>query len=241
MKDDYSSGKNMIDVVVNLPEQLNSMMNEVSNKYSSEANKLDSTYPRRLFQTEQGISKADYEEKLNSMKEKFEKLNKYDISEFSKLGWDINFKEEDARALKIYFEDFDKKYDVFKSLVDDCDLYTDIINSRLKFKEIKISKGHGLSVHRVGNNQGIGLDKLSSGEKQEMILFYELIFNTKEESHILIDEPEISLHVEWQAKFMDDLLKIANQKGLKVTVATHSPQIIGNHWDINIDLGELHG
>ncbi len=40
---------------------------------------------------------------------------------------------------------------------------------------------------------------------------------------------------------MDDLLRIADYKNVKVTVATHSPQIISNHWDIQIDLGEMYG
>jgi len=57
----------------------------------------------------------------------------------------------------------------------------------------------------------------------------------------LIDEPELSLHIEWQVKFMDDLLSIANYKDFKVTVATHSPQILNKHWDIQVDLGELYG
>ena len=37
------------------------------------------------------------------------------------------------------------------------------------------------------------------------------------------------------------LLRIAEKKKFKVTVATHSPQIINNHWDIQIDLGEMYG
>lgn len=241
LNEDHRLGKNLVDVVVELPDQFKKMMNEVSNKYSSEANKLDSTYPGRLFETVHGISKEDYETKLNSMRDKFEKLNEYDISEFNNVNWKIDFNEEDARALKIYIEDFDKKYKVFESLVSDCDLFTSIVNSRLKFKEIKISKTNGIVVQGKEDGRVIELYKLSSGEKQEIILFYELIFNTKKNAHILIDEPEISLHVEWQIRFMDDLLKIAEYKQLRVTVTTHSPQIIANHWDINIDLGELYG
>jgi len=82
---------------------------------------------------------------------------------------------------------------------------------------------------------------LSSGEKQEIVLFYELIFGIDHNVQLLIDEPEISLHIEWQLKFMDDLLRVAKHKNLRVTVATHSPQIINNHWDIQIDLGEMYG
>mgnify|MGYP002186085282 FL=1 len=72
-------------------------------------------------------------------------------------------------------------------------------------------------------------------------MFYELIFESEKNTHLLIDEPEISLHIEWQLNFLNDLLKIVDKKQFKVTVATHSPQIISNHWDIQVDLGELSG
>ncbi len=40
---------------------------------------------------------------------------------------------------------------------------------------------------------------------------------------------------------MDDLQKVVNLKNLNVIVATHSAQIINNHWDKQIDLGEIYG
>lgn len=84
------------------------------------------------------------------------------------------------------------------------------------------------------------MSQLSSGEKQEIILFYKLIFETPENTLLLIDEPEISLHIAWQKKFMDDLYKIIKFKNLNVIVATHSPQIINHRWENQIDLGELY-
>jgi len=219
-------------------------MNQVSSKYSSEANRLDSSYPNRLFKTEKGITKDEYEMSLESMNKKFEKLNKYNISDIKRLGEQVEFLEEHSKALKIYFDDFEKKYKVFEDFIEQLDLFTDIINSRLNFKEIRISREDGIVVYKSNNlkkNERLSLEQLSSGEKQEIILFYELIFESEKNIHLLIDEPEIFLHIEWQLKFMDDLLRIAEKKKFKVTVATHSPQIINNHWDIQIDLGEMYG
>lgn len=229
-----------INVIEELPSKLINKMNEVSSNYSSEANKLDSSYPIRLFQTTTGISQDEYNECMKSMNLKFDKLKKYNISDIQKLENRNLFQEEHSKALKVYFDDFDEKYNVFSGFIDQLDLFTDIINSRLKFKEIKISKENGIEVFK-SNNEKLKLNQLSSGEKQEIILFYELIFESGEEVHLLIDEPEISLHIEWQMSFMDDLLKISKKKKLKVTIATHSPQIINNHWDIQVDLGELYG
>lgn len=236
--------KQTINVIEELPNQFKNIMNRVSSKYSSEANILDSSYPNRLFKTEKGITKDEYEMSLESMNKKFEKLNKYNISDIKRLGEQVEFLEEHSKALKIYFDDFEKKYEVFEDFIDQLDLFTEIINSRLKFKEIRISREDGIAVYKSNTskkNERLHLEQLSSGEKQEIILFYELIFESEKNIHLLIDEPEISLHIEWQLKFMDDLLRIAEKKKFKVTVATHSPQIINNHWDIQIDLGEMYG
>ena len=46
---------------------------------------------------------------------------------------------------------------------------------------------------------------LSSGEQHELVIIYELLFRTDNNAIILIDEPELSLHVDWQAKFLSDL------------------------------------
>ena len=233
--------KHTVNVIDELPDQFKEKINRVSSIYSSEANKLDSSYPNRLFKTKIGITKEEYSNSLKYMDEKFEKLNKYNISDIKILGKQVKFLEEHSKALKVYFSDFEKKYKVFEELIEQLDLFTDIINSRLKFKDIRISRDEGIVVYKSNTDDQLRLDQLSSGEKQEIILFYELIFESDKNVHLLIDEPEISLHIEWQLKFMDDLLRIAKKKKFKVTVATHSPQIINNHWDIQIDLGEMYG
>ena len=80
---------------------------------------------------------------------------------------------------------------------------------------------------------------LSSGEQQEVVLLYELLFKVKAGTLVLIDEPELSLHVVWQKQFLDDLFKIIELQKITIVVATHSPQIINNHWDLTVDLEEL--
>ena len=39
---------------------------------------------------------------------------------------------------------------------------------------------------------------------------------------------------------MNDLIKVIKYKKIDVIVATHSPQIISNHWEQQVDLGELY-
>lgn len=231
----------MVNVIDELPDKFRELVLRISNDYSRVANKLDSTYPNRLFSNEEKIDEEEYKQKMIIMNEKFEKLNKYDLSNMQKSEG-VVFKEEHAKALKIYFDDFDEKYKVYEDLIIKLDMYTDIINSRLKFKNIKISRNEGIKIVDSENEEKtIQLNSLSSGEKQEIVLFYELIFESGSNELLLIDEPEISLHIAWQKMFMDDLLRIVKYKGINVIVATHSPQIINNHWERQIDLGEIYG
>lgn len=229
----------VINVIEELPSQFRELMRSVQQDYSTVANKLDSTYPNRLFKTEDGITEAECKVKMEEMTFKFASLSKYDLSTMQDPV-NFKFKSEHAKALKIYFDDFDVKYHVYEDFINKLDLYTDIINHRLTFKSIKISKEFGISIIDENNKQ-LKLTQLSSGEKQEIVLFYDLIFGTQKNVLLLIDEPEISLHITWQKKFMDDLLRIIEYKGFNVIVATHSPQIINNHWERQIDLGELYG
>ena len=233
--------RKMVNVINELPDKFRELVLRISNDYSRVANKLDSTYPNRLFSNEEKINEEEYRQKMLIMNEKFEKLNKYDLSNMQKSEG-VVFKEEHAKALKIYFDDFDEKYKVYEDLINKLDMYTEIINSRLKFKNIKISRNDGIKIVDSENDEKtIPLNNLSSGEKQEIVLFYELIFESGNNELLLIDEPEISLHIAWQKMFMDDLLRIVKYKGINAIVATHSPQIINNHWERQIDLGEIYG
>ena len=45
----------------------------------------------------------------------------------------------------------------------------------------------------------------------------------------MIDEPELSLHVTWQNKFIDELKQIVEQSKFDVLIATHSATIVGNN------------
>ena len=230
------------EAVLELPNELKRKISSVSSDYSKQANKLDSTYPSRLLKStaSDAIDETEYKRQLEEARRKFEKLKKYTLAELPLLG-DGSFDSKYATALKIYFDDFFSKYSVLENLIVKLDLFTTIINSSLKFKQIEISREEGFVVKdQSADGKTLSLSKLSSGEKQKLFLFFDLIFNTNNDLLLLIDEPELSLHVTWQQQFLDDLLKATEINRLQVIIATHSPQIIGSHRDIQVDLGELY-
>jgi predicted ATP-dependent endonuclease of OLD family len=69
-------------------------------------------------------------------------------------------------------------------------------------------------------------------------MLYKLIFETPENSLVLIDEPEISLHVVWQLEFMADLLEVQAANRFQSIIATHSPQIFQGVEHLVVDLAE---
>ncbi|EGQ8541534.1 AAA family ATPase [Vibrio parahaemolyticus] len=89
---------------------------------------------------------------------------------------------------------------------------------------------------KSGKAQIIPQSKLSSGEQNELILFYKLIFNTEDGDLILIDEPELSLHISWQNKFINDLKEVTSLTDVSIVIATHSPDIIDENWHLKVQL-----
>lgn len=137
-----------------------------------------------------------------------------------------------SSLLKSYAVNMRKKLDIFLDLEAKIEIFVNNLNTLFTHKNMEIDLEKGF-VFRIkdGLQEGriIDPDDLSSGEQHEVILNYELIFKTENNSVILIDEPEISLHILWQKKFIDNLLEIAKANNLNIIVATHSPDIVDKH------------
>jgi len=146
---------------------------------------------------------------------------------------------EVRQVIGVYLEDVEQKFSQFDELFKRVSLFKDIIKEKFQFKEIAISREHGISV-RTEDQLQIGLSELSSGEQHELVLLYELLFGVKDDALILIDEPELSLHVGWQVRFLPDLQRIQKLKPLHIVIATHSPQIINDRWDLTVELKHRH-
>lgn len=82
------------------------------------------------------------------------------------------------------------------------------------------------SLQSSEDSPGIALSDLSSGEKQIVSLFSHLYLSGKNRFFVLIDEPELSLSVPWQRRFLSDIRKGDFCAGL--IAVTHSPFIYDN-------------
>ncbi len=83
-----------------------------------------------------------------------------------------------------------------------------------------------------GYDERLELSELSSGESQIIILLSYFAFLAKKGIPIVIDEPELSLHVQWQKHFVNSVKNVMPHK-CQTIMATHSPEICGAE-DVNV-------
>lgn len=70
--------------------------------------------------------------------------------------------------------------------------------------------------------------QLSSGEKQLLIILFQVFLLDEQPSILLLDEPENSLHIEWQQQLIDVIRKL--NPNSQLIISTHSPSIFGDGW-----------
>ena len=199
---------------------------------------LDSSFPRRLFDEAGQVHEDEFNIRYNIIKEKQKSLSMYGLSAIDE-DTHTSFKEENAKALLVYLNDTEKKLAVFDDILQKLEVFSTIINNRqFVHKQLEISPDFGFKF-KTEDGKELALTNLSSGEQQEVVLLYELLFKVAPATLVLIDEPEISLHVAWQKEVLDDIIKIIKIQKIAVITATHSPQIIGEHWDLVVDLWDL--
>ncbi|EQD32124.1 excinuclease ATPase subunit, partial [mine drainage metagenome] len=143
--------------------------------------------------------------------------------------------ETNKNVLLVYINDVEEKLRVFDNLTDKIYLFLKLINDKFLHKQMFINSNDGFTF-RTSEGQPLSPAKLSSGEQHELILLFELLFKVVPNSLILIDEPELSLHIYWQQRFLQDLDEITKLSQFDVLIATHSPQIIQNRWDLTVEL-----
>lgn len=70
--------------------------------------------------------------------------------------------------------------------------------------------------------------QLSSGEKQILVILLTVLVEDNEHYVLFMDEPEVSLHIEWQKCLIDLILEL--NPNVQIILTTHSPAVIMNGW-----------
>lgn len=223
---------------------IDSIAQELKNFYSNKqlefaikSQKIDTSFIQRLVNEEcETYEDAIFYKKLEELKERLRAYQTYGLIR------ETNILEKYPKGLKkvlsLYLNDMENKIEVFDLFYKQLSTFDKFVSEKaLSHKHIGLNAEKGICIYNEQDDE-IPLHKLSSGEQNLIILYYKLIFTGEKNTILLIDEPENSLHVAWLSLMLKDYKLIAEKMGCQIIIATHSPTLIGDNWEITCDLYE---
>jgi ABC-type lipoprotein export system ATPase subunit len=222
-------------------QSVQSLMEQTLADNSRLSQRLDRTFPSRLFEPDSRVASTEVEiRQLHLDQQDFRsRLANYHLGGEDESNVELPerpLEKWEVAVLGRYLQDSARKLDSFRHLLEKLDLFMQTLNARFFRKRIYFTSDRALAIENSRGDQ-LSVSDLSSGEQHELILLKYLLFDTNPGSIVLIDEPEISLHVSWQKAFLEDLSHISSISSLRFIIATHSPQIINNAWHLTTPLG----
>ena len=139
-----------------------------------------------------------------------------------------------TKIITAIFQNKNKKVgEVQKKVFDEINEIFGILDIDVKIEDIS-QDGRNIPIFKNSAGEKFDINELSSGEKQLFLRTLAIKMLNPENSIILIDEPELSLHPKWQQRIVDVYKKIG--KNNQIIIATHSPHILGSVKKENIML-----
>lgn len=216
-------------------EKLKTMTRRIQQSVFSSYNELSANMIDALLSTTQ-ITNEQYKSiNIETIKLIFERLGKSSrpkVSQIKKiLQESINEKNQ---PLLYFLLQLQTNYENYRPIEKTIETFVDLVNDyflatsdekMFVFDKVKVS----VSIEHKKLRRDLPFNSLSSGEKQIVSIFSNLILNNPRDLIILIDEPELSLSLEWQKRFLPDIIK--TQSCAQLLAITHSPFIFDNELD----------
>lgn len=221
--------------ITELAERIKEMYESEQRSYVEKSQQIDSTFiQRQLRDNHVSYSLEDYKKKIDELKKKIANFERYGLIEKYNLVEDYN--EKLSNVLSMHINDMNDKFSVYDKFYAKLERFDKFVSGKgWSNKEMKLDSVNGITfVSKSGRI--IPLHKLSSGEQNLVILYFRLVFETNNETLLLMDEPENSIHVEWLKEMLNDYLEMENTLHCQMLIATHSIPFIDGHWNISYDL-----
>ena len=106
-------------------------------------------------------------------------------------------------------------------------LFQDLIDKLFDDTHKKIDRRSN-EIQFIQNGETLTPYQLSSGEKQMLVILLTVLIEDGEPYALIMDEPEVSLHIEWQ-QCLISLIRKLNPRA-QVILSTHSPALIMDGW-----------
>jgi predicted ATP-binding protein involved in virulence len=228
----------------------------------SETDKFQKTYflsmvsPPKIDSMDKTIALLDVDSEIVALKSMFDELGLIKTHERSRLdnfmkslqkvkttykaGTTIAAKDfltlTDALRVHQLVEEWNKLVNTRETIYSPKNDFVNSMNSLFYRKKLKIDAGNEPRFESEDGSE-IPVELLSSGEKQMFILLGETLTQRGAPCVFIADEPELSLHIEWQEKLVPSLRAI--NPNAQIVFATHSPDIVGAFGERTFDLEKL--
>jgi ABC-type transport system involved in cytochrome c biogenesis ATPase subunit len=219
-------------------------VSEALRSYANQVQEQGRTFPQRLLRARvEQVPIEELRSRLKRVEAELDRLNRLGLLETNPGGQTTSLSEAEissADPAKLsfvvpYLIDQEAALRGFRGFAEKIELFERVIGSKFRDKEVRVVQKEGLVVrNRLGAS--IPLSSLSSGEQHEIVLSYALLFESPEGTLVLMDEPEISMHLLWQKQFVAEVVDIAALVKLDVVIATHSPYIVSERNDLMVPL-----
>jgi len=140
------------------------------------------------------------------------------------------------KILEPYIKGLQAKLDALTVIQQQVSSFIDGLNSYFKNKQIMFSIKEGFKILQDYSGEELEFNKLSSGEKQLVQVFANVILASSKATIFIVDEPEISLNIKWQRNLLKTLLDFNSTGSMQFIMATHSIELITNYNDFVIRL-----
>ena len=188
----------------------------------------------------QKMGAAELKEALKQVK--YQKISTFDVpyrdrpkagKEYSQLYNELYTIVYDIGGANSSFSDYRLKATNFPAEADQINQRIRILFETVDRLFVKTAKKIQIDPHTnhlifIDDGEEIPLYKLSSGEKQLLLILMKVFLMEEQPYILLMDEPEISLHIEWQYKLFEEIRRL--NRNCQIITSTHSPSLFGDGW-----------
>lgn len=134
-----------------------------------------------------------------------------------------------SRVLKPYLDSVAARFDALQDTQNLLTIFETTIN-KLFFRDkyIRLHVRDGLKIFTEEGKE-LSPERLSSGEKQLLLLFCNTLTARDKATIFIIDEPEISLNIKWQRQLIRALLELTKGSQVQFILATHSIELLSQY------------
>ena len=182
---------------------------------------------RRIQEHTSAISKASikFKELLDSSSPDWSSFDSSPLEAYQQTG----------RVIKLSLDSAKETEEIFQQLT----VFLATLQKFIPEKSFSFSSGE-LQIDSESSESSesqVTIQRLSSGEKQLLILFIEALLQRQQPYIFLADEPELSLHISWQRNILPAIREI--NPNAQIIVATHSPEVASKFSDKIIDMEDI--